>query len=75
MLLFQLAHIESQQKAINDLKASMLDELNQRGQLSDPECQRVLQIHQDEQARLNSKLDDQRDKQEQVREKRQKNVK
>ena len=65
---FQVAQIETQQKAIHDLKANLMDDLNQRGVLSDPECQRVLQIHQEEQAKLSDKLDSQRQRQEKVRE-------
>ena len=63
----QVSKMESQQKAIHELKASLLDELNQNGKLSDPDCQKVLRIHQEEQDKLNQKLDKQRDKQEQVK--------
>ena len=62
-----MAEIETQQKAIHNLKSNLMDDLNDRGVLSDPECQRVIEIHQQEQAKLNDKLESQRAKQEKVR--------
>lgn len=40
-----MALIEEQQSAINNLKTNLMDELNERGILSDPECQKVLERH------------------------------
>ena len=42
-----MAQIEEQQKAIFNLKANLMDDLNEKGVLSDPECQRVIKIHQE----------------------------
>ena len=44
-IVFQMALIEEQQSAINNLKTNLMDELNERGILSDPECQKVLDRH------------------------------
>ncbi|XP_078310950.1 uncharacterized protein LOC111136197 isoform X3 [Crassostrea virginica] len=60
----EMALIEEQQSAINNLKTNLMDELNERGFLSDPECQKVLARHKKEQEQLNKKLDSQRNKQE-----------
>ncbi|ELT95533.1 hypothetical protein CAPTEDRAFT_186105 [Capitella teleta] len=62
----EMARIEEQQKAIHNLKSNLMDDLNEKGILSDPECQRVIEIHQQEQEKLNNKLDSQRDKQEKI---------
>ena len=43
---FQLAKIEEQQAAIHNLKTSLIDDLNARGVLSDPDTQKVIQRHQ-----------------------------
>ena len=48
-----MAKIEEQQKAIHNLKSNLMDDLNEKGILSDPECQRVIQVHQKEQEKLN----------------------
>lgn len=40
-----MALIEEQQAAINNLKSNLIDELSERGILSDPECQKVLDRH------------------------------
>ncbi len=61
-----MARIEEQQKAIFSLKTNLMDDLNEKGLLSDPECQRVLEQHQRDQAVLSEKLDSQRAKQERV---------
>ena len=63
----QMAKIEEQQKAIHNLKSNLMDDLNEKGILSDPECQRVIEVHQREQEKLNEKLESQRAKQERVR--------
>ncbi|XP_056006535.1 trichohyalin-like isoform X2 [Ostrea edulis] len=60
----ELALIEEQQAAINNLKSNLIDELSERGILSDPECQKVLDRHKQDQEQLNKKLESQRSKQE-----------
>ncbi|KAK7010029.1 trichohyalin [Biomphalaria glabrata] len=62
----EMAKIEEQQKAINNLKANLLDDLNSRGILSTPECERIILRHKQEQEELNEKLDKERLKQEKV---------
>ncbi|KAK7110982.1 hypothetical protein V1264_014771 [Littorina saxatilis] len=62
----EMTQIEQQQKAINNLKAKMMDDLNERGILSTPECERILDVHKQESETLNQKLDQQRTKQEQI---------
>nr|KAG5698070.1 hypothetical protein BaRGS_016718 [Batillaria attramentaria] len=49
----EMTKIEEQQKAINSLKANLMDDLNERGILSTPECERILQVHKE---MLRSKL-------------------
>ena len=41
-----MAQIEEQQKAIYNLKSSLMDDLHEKGMLSDPACQKVLEKHQ-----------------------------
>ncbi|XP_061180109.1 trichohyalin-like [Saccostrea echinata] len=60
----EMALIDEQQAAINNLKSNLMDELNERGILSDPECQKVLERHRQEQEQLHKKLDSQRSRQE-----------
>ncbi|XP_052705818.1 limbin-like isoform X1 [Crassostrea angulata] len=60
----EMALIEEQQAAINNLKSNLIDELSERGILSDPECQKVLDRHKQEQENLNKKLESQKSKQE-----------
>ena len=43
-----------------------MDDLNEKGILTDPECQKVIEMHQKEQDSLNKRLDSQRSKQEKV---------
>ncbi|GFO40994.1 limbin, partial [Plakobranchus ocellatus] len=62
----EMARIEEQQKAINSLKANLMDDLNARGILSTPECEKILSIHKEEQEHLSHKLDGQRIKQEKM---------
>ncbi|KAL4231314.1 smoothened signaling pathway [Mactra antiquata] len=62
----ELAKIEEQQKAIHNLKTNLIDDLNARGVLSDPETQAVIQRHQQEQDALNQRLDVQRLQQEKL---------
>ena len=45
--LLQLAKIEEQQRAIHSLKTNLIDDLNARGVLSDPETQAVIKRHQE----------------------------
>ncbi|KAK6186320.1 hypothetical protein SNE40_008379 [Patella caerulea] len=60
----ELAKIEDQQKAINNLKINLVDDLNERGILSTPECEKLLERHKREKEDLSKKLDEQRSKQE-----------
>ncbi|KAJ8317460.1 hypothetical protein KUTeg_005364 [Tegillarca granosa] len=62
----EMAKIEEQQKAINNLKANLMDDLNARGILSDPECQAILQRHKDSQDEVNQRIEAQRSKQEKM---------
>ncbi|CAL1547304.1 unnamed protein product [Lymnaea stagnalis] len=62
----EMAKIEEQQKAINNLKANMLDDLNARGILTTPECEMILNRHKEEQENLNEKLEKERAKQEKM---------
>ena len=41
-----MAKIEEQQKAIHNLKSNLMDDLNDKGILSDPQCQKVIEMHQ-----------------------------
>ena len=65
-IISQLSKIYEQQKAIHNLKSNLMDDLNEKGILSDPECQKVIEMHQKEQENLNKRLDTQRNKQEKV---------
>ncbi|KAL8610097.1 hypothetical protein ACOMHN_024563 [Nucella lapillus] len=60
----EMTQIEEQQKAINNLKANLMDDLNERGILSTPECERILDIHKQESEAMNQRLETQRNKQE-----------
>ncbi|KAK2151621.1 hypothetical protein LSH36_356g01032 [Paralvinella palmiformis] len=60
----EMAQIEHQQKAIHNLKSSLMDDLSERGMLSDPKCQKVIELHQKQQEKLNKKLENDRAKQE-----------
>ncbi|XP_052773636.1 trichohyalin-like isoform X2 [Mya arenaria] len=62
----ELAKIEEQQRAIHNLKTNLIDDLNSRGVLTDPETQAVIKRHQEEQEVLNQRLDGQRLQQEQI---------
>ncbi|CAH1782700.1 unnamed protein product [Owenia fusiformis] len=66
----EMVKIEEQQKAIHNLKSNLMDDLNERGVLSDPECQRVIETHQKNQEVLQEKLEAQRLKQEKLLRKR-----
>ncbi len=63
----QMAKMEEQQKAIYNLKSNLMDDLSDKGILTNPECARILEAHQREQQRLSEKLELQRAKQEKVR--------
>ncbi|KAL5022621.1 hypothetical protein ScPMuIL_001776 [Solemya velum] len=60
----EIAKIEEQQKAINNLKSNLMDEFSTRGVLTNPECQAILERHRGEQEQLNARLEEQRVKQE-----------
>ncbi|XP_076436466.1 limbin-like [Babylonia areolata] len=60
----EMTQIEEQQKAINSLKANLMDDLNERGILSTPECERILDVHKQESEAMNQRLETQRNKQE-----------
>ncbi|KAK7484926.1 hypothetical protein BaRGS_00023846 [Batillaria attramentaria] len=62
----EMTKIEEQQKAINSLKANLMDDLNERGILSTPECERILQVHKEESEQLHQRLEKQRSKQEKM---------
>ncbi|XP_041369582.1 limbin-like [Gigantopelta aegis] len=62
----ELAKIEEQQNAINNLKANLMDDLTDRGILTTPECEQIIARHKEEQDRLNKNLETQRMKQEQI---------
>ncbi|KAK3095945.1 hypothetical protein FSP39_021134 [Pinctada imbricata] len=66
----ELSKIEEQQKAINSLKSNLMDDLTERGILSNPECQAVLQRHKQAQDDLNKRVEQQRSKQEKLLKKR-----
>lgn len=61
-----MSRIEEQQKAILNLKSNLMDDLTEKGILSSPECQKVIDIHNKEQEKLKKTLDEQRAKQEKV---------
>lgn len=56
----ELAKIDEQQRAIHNLKANLIDDLNARGVLTDPQTQAVIKRHQEDQEKLTKRLDDQR---------------
>ncbi|XP_070539651.1 limbin-like isoform X2 [Ptychodera flava] len=60
----ELATIEDQQKALNNLKMNMMDELTDKGLLSNPEGKKIIDEHQKEVEKLEGKLTAQRQKQE-----------
>ncbi|KAK3595846.1 hypothetical protein CHS0354_014668 [Potamilus streckersoni] len=66
----QLAKIEEQQRAIHGLKSNLINDLSDRGILSNPECQAFLNKHYEQREQLNSKIEAQKDKQEKVLKKR-----
>ena len=61
-----MARIEEQQKAINDLKKNLMEDLNQNGVLDNPQCRQVIEEHEKKQAELNQKMSAQRSRQEEV---------
>ncbi|XP_025094729.1 calponin homology domain-containing protein DDB_G0272472-like isoform X2 [Pomacea canaliculata] len=60
----EVTKIEEQQKAINNLKANLMDDLSDRGILTISQCEKILQDHRNVQEQVNKKLDRQRQKQE-----------
>ncbi|XP_013387962.1 trichohyalin-like [Lingula anatina] len=62
----ELSKIDQQQKAIFNLKSSLMEELNTQGVMSDPDTQRVLEKHQEQQEQLNKKLEQQKERQQRL---------
>lgn len=62
----QLSEIDENQKAINKLKANLVDDLNDRGVLSDYEAEQCLEQHRAQQEKLARKLNQEKEKQEKV---------
>ncbi|OWF43866.1 trichohyalin-like [Mizuhopecten yessoensis] len=54
----ELSKIEDQQKAINDLKMNLMDDLNERGVLGNQECQEIIERYKEEQDKLQHSLAD-----------------
>lgn len=61
-----MTEIDDKQRAINELKANLIDDLNERGVMSDIEAEQCLEKHRAQQDKLTRKLNDERDKQEKV---------
>lgn len=61
-----MSEIDEKQRAINDLKANLIDDLNERGVMSDIEAEQCLDQHRAQQEKLTRKLDNEKDKQEKV---------
>ena len=51
----QMASIENQQRAIESLQSNLKADLDSKGVLSDPDCQKVLLLHQQVSAMLLSR--------------------
>lgn len=66
----ELAKIEEQQRAINNLKSNLLDDLNARNLLDDTETQKILLSHKQAQDELSKNMDEQRVKHEKLLKKR-----
>ncbi|XP_076460984.1 limbin-like [Babylonia areolata] len=62
----EMTQIEEQQKAINNLKANIMDDLNERGILSTPECDLILDTHKQDTKALHQRMETQREKQEKI---------
>ncbi|XP_063433599.1 limbin-like [Mytilus trossulus] len=62
----ELAKIEQQQKAINNLKTNLLEDLNSRDLLNDTETQKIIQSHRQAQDDLNKQMEEHRVKQEKM---------
>lgn len=62
----ELTEIDEKQRAINELKANLIDDLNDRGVMSDIEAEQCLEQHKAQQEKLTRKLNNERDKQEKV---------
>ena len=60
----QMAKIDEQERALNSLAVNLMDDLNEKGTLDPRECQQMIQMHQENQEKLQDKLDSQRAKQE-----------
>lgn len=61
-----MARIEEQQRAIHELKSSLVSELEDQGMLADPQCRALIEQHQAQQRELVEKQEAQRRKQEKV---------
>ena len=61
-----MTEIDEKQRAINELKANLLDDLSERGVMSDIEAEQCLEEHKAQQEKLTNKLNNERDKQERV---------
>ncbi|XP_028390926.1 uncharacterized protein LOC114515809 [Dendronephthya gigantea] len=60
----QIAEINKQQRALSQLQTSILDDLDEKGVLVDPETKAILQQHQEQSQNLEKVLKDQRNQQE-----------
>ncbi|XP_069140013.1 limbin-like [Argopecten irradians] len=52
----ELTKIQEQQKAINDLKMNLMDDLNERGVLKNDECHEIIERYKQEQDKLQQSL-------------------
>lgn len=62
----QIAEINKQQRALGQLQTGILDDLEEKGVLMDPETKEILQRHQDQTQQLEIVLKKQREQQEQA---------
>ncbi|XP_078587515.1 uncharacterized protein LOC144868783 isoform X1 [Branchiostoma floridae x Branchiostoma japonicum] len=60
----ELATIEEQREALNKLTTNLVDELSDKGVLTDPECKKVIEQHKKDVDKLEKKLHHQRQRQE-----------
>ncbi|XP_033757199.1 myosin heavy chain, striated muscle-like isoform X2 [Pecten maximus] len=66
----ELSKIQEQQKAINDLKMNLMDDLNERGVLGNQECHDIIERYREEQDKLQQTLADRQKQHEKVLKKR-----
>ncbi|XP_067937333.1 limbin-like [Watersipora subatra] len=62
----ELTEIDEKQRAINELKANLIDDLSERGVMSDGEAEMCLEQHKAQQTKLTNKLNNEREKQERM---------